>query len=55
MIWHLDRLLEAGRIPHVPLYLDSPMATGATDVYRAFPRYYDEETARLLRGGDLAA
>jgi metallo-beta-lactamase family protein len=51
VIWHLDRLLEAGRIPHLPLFIDSPMASGATDVYRAFPGYYDEETARLLQSG----
>ena len=26
IVWELDRLLSAGTIPHVPLYLDSPMA-----------------------------
>src|SRR3990172_404855 len=52
VVWVLDRLLEAGRIPHVPLYLDSPMASRASDVYRAFPGYYDEETRRLLETGE---
>ena len=52
VVWVLDRLLEAGRIPHVPLYLDSPMASRASDVYRAFPGYYDEETRRLLEAGE---
>ncbi|MGZ6271186.1 MAG: MBL fold metallo-hydrolase RNA specificity domain-containing protein [Candidatus Limnocylindrales bacterium] len=51
IIWQLDRLLEAGRIPHLPLYVDSPMASAATDIYRGFPGYYDEETARLLHDG----
>jgi metallo-beta-lactamase family protein len=49
IVWVLDRLLEAGRIPPLPLYLDSPMASGASDVYRAYPDAYDEETAALLR------
>ena len=55
VVWDMDRLLEAGRIPHVPLYLDSPMASRASDVYRRFPGYYDEETHRLLRGWRIAA
>jgi metallo-beta-lactamase family protein len=52
MLWVLDRLLEAGRIPHLPLYLDSPMATGATAVYIHHPEYYDAETGRLLTTGE---
>ena len=35
----------------LPLYLDSPMASKASDIYRRHPDYYDEETARLLREG----
>ena len=35
----------------LPLYLDSPMASKASDVYRHHPDYYDEETAALLREG----
>jgi metallo-beta-lactamase family protein len=52
IVWHLDRLLTAGTIPHVPLYLDSPMAAHASDIYRAYPGYYDEETHKLLVEGE---
>ena len=52
IVWQLDRLLEAGRIPRMPLYLDSPMASRASDVYREFSGYYDEETERLLKAGE---
>ena len=48
VVWQLDRLLEEGRIPPLPLYLDSPMASKASDVYRRHSEYYDEETRRLL-------
>ena len=41
-----------GRIPQLPLYLDSPMAKSASDIYRAHPEAYDEETATLLRDHD---
>lgn len=52
VVWQLDRLIEQGKIPTLPLYLDSPMAQKASDVYRRHPEFYDEETARLLAGGN---
>ena len=51
IVWELDRLLAQGAIPQLPLYLDSPMASKASDIYRRHPEAYDEETARLLREG----
>ena len=52
IVWELDRLIGAGEIPQLPLYLDSPMASRASDVYRRHPEFYDEETAKLLREGE---
>jgi len=52
LVWVLDDLLRDGRIPHLPLYLDSPMASKASDVYLRHPEEYDEETSRLLQSGD---
>jgi metallo-beta-lactamase family protein len=52
LIWSLDRLVSAGEIPALPLYLDSPMAREATSVYRRHTECYDEETRRLLEAGD---
>ncbi len=52
VVWELDRLISAGEIPMLPLYLDSPMASRASDVYRRHPEFYDEETAKLLREGE---
>jgi metallo-beta-lactamase family protein len=51
VVWELDRLIERGEIPLLPLYLDSPMASKASDVYRHHSEYFDEETAKLLREG----
>jgi metallo-beta-lactamase family protein len=51
VVWELDRLIDRGEIPTLPLYLDSPMASKASDIYRRYPEYYDEETGRLLRDG----
>jgi metallo-beta-lactamase family protein len=51
VVWELDRLIERGEIPQMPLYLDSPMASHASDIYRRHPEFYDEETKRLLDRG----
>jgi metallo-beta-lactamase family protein len=52
IVWELDRLIERGEIPQLPLYLDSPMASKASDIYRRHPEDYDEETRKLLQAGD---
>src|SRR2546427_6785545 len=48
LVWELDRLLAANTIPQLPLFLDSPMASKATDIYRRHPEYFDEEMRTLL-------
>jgi len=52
VIWVLDHLVRKGRIPRIPLYLDSPMASRATTVYRDHPEVYDPETKELLSSGE---
>ncbi len=52
VVWALDRLVSAGRIPRIRVYLDSPMATRATEIYRRHPECYDDETSRLLASGE---
>jgi metallo-beta-lactamase family protein len=52
IVFELDRLISEGEIPQLPLYLDSPMAMRASDVYRKYPEYYDEETRVLVQSGD---
>jgi metallo-beta-lactamase family protein len=52
LIWVLDDLVREGRIPRVPLYLDSPMASKASVVYDQHPETYDDETRALIRSGD---
>ena len=52
IVYELNRLLTAGTIPHLPLYLDSPMATKASDVYRAHLDYFDDDTRALIAQHD---
>jgi metallo-beta-lactamase family protein len=52
VVWALEHLLDAGRIPKIKLYLDSPMASKASTIYREHTDYYDAETAALLNRGE---
>jgi Cft2 family RNA processing exonuclease len=52
VVWELDRLIDRGEIPLLPLYLDSPMASKASDIYRRHSEYFDDETGQLLRDGE---
>ncbi len=51
IVWALRRLLAAGRIPQVRLFLDSPMASKATTIYKEHSDYYDQDSLDLLAHG----
>ncbi|MCA0269140.1 MAG: MBL fold metallo-hydrolase [Bacteroidetes bacterium] len=45
----LDQLWNAGKLPRIPVYVDSPLAVNATGVYLAHPECFDRETREHLR------
>ena len=48
VLHRLEQLEKAGRIPEIPIYLDSPMAVSSTELYRRFAG--DPNLAEDLRG-----
>jgi metallo-beta-lactamase family protein len=48
----LHELMDAHRIPSIPIFVDSPLAVNATEVFRKHPECYDEETRKYLSNGD---
>ena len=40
------------KIDQIPIYVDSPLAVNATEVFKANPEYYDEDALRYLLKGD---
>ncbi len=48
VIYTLHRLRLAGRIPPLPVYVDSPLAIDATEIFRLHPECFDEETNEFL-------
>ncbi|MEE9603727.1 MAG: MBL fold metallo-hydrolase, partial [Thermoguttaceae bacterium] len=51
VIYQLSLLMHEGRIPQVPVFLDSPMAVDATDIFRRYRQHFDEETWTLITAG----
>lgn len=49
LIYSLSKLADAGEIPDVPVYIDSPLAVNATEVFRTHPECFDRETLEYLR------
>jgi metallo-beta-lactamase family protein len=52
ILYHLNGLIEGRRIPPVPVFVDSPMAVSATEIYRAHTECYDEEARALVERRD---
>ena len=51
LIYELHGLERAGLIPDVPIYVDSPLAVNATDIFRLHPEAFDK-TEQLIRMTD---
>ncbi len=48
VVYFLYQLLRAGQLPNLPIYVDSPMALRATEVYKAHIYCFNDETRDLL-------
>jgi metallo-beta-lactamase family protein len=44
LVYCLHRMIDSGAIPHIPVFIDSPLAVNITDVFKAHPEVFDEET-----------
>ncbi|MBT4610270.1 MAG: MBL fold metallo-hydrolase [Gemmatimonadetes bacterium] len=44
IVYYLHKLFDEGRIPDVPIFVDSPLAKSATQVFRTHPECFDRET-----------
>lgn len=52
ILYHLFQLQQAGRIPALPIFVDSPMACSATPLYLIHRDEHDPEMARALAEGE---
>jgi len=48
----LHQLMDAHKIPSIPIFVDSPLAINATEVFRKHPECWDEEARKYLTDGE---
>jgi len=52
LLYEMNLFIENKLISNLPIYLDSPMASKATEIFRQYPDFYDEDAKRLIQKGD---
>lgn len=49
IVYTLHQLTHAGKLPQVPIYVDSPLSVNATEVFRLHPECFNDQIYRFLR------
>ena len=44
LVYCLNEFISAGEIPEIPVFVDSPLAVSASNIYRRHPECFDQET-----------
>jgi len=51
LVYSLNRMISAGNIPRIPVFVDSPLAINATEIFQKYPEFFDDETHEFVRTG----
>ena len=51
VLYLLGEFSRAGQLPDIPIYLDSPLAIKATEIFRKNKKYYDEAARAIVEQG----
>ncbi|RPH60105.1 MAG: MBL fold metallo-hydrolase, partial [Chloroflexi bacterium] len=49
LVFDLHRMVDGGELPQVPVFVDSPLAVNATDIFKRHPECFDAETREFIR------
>ncbi|MEL6615645.1 MAG: MBL fold metallo-hydrolase, partial [Bacteroidota bacterium] len=49
LVYNLDQLENEGALPPIPVFVDSPLAVNATEIFRQHPECYDADLLQYLR------
>jgi metallo-beta-lactamase family protein len=52
ILFVLHEFRKQGLMPSIPIFVDSPLAISATEIFRKYPEYFDQDTTRLLDKGE---
>ena len=48
IVYNLNRMISTGDLPRIPVFVDSPLAINATEIFRRHPDYFDDETHAFM-------
>jgi metallo-beta-lactamase family protein len=48
IVYIMDKLANEGKLPRIPVYVDSPLAVNATTIFGAHPECYDAELSTYI-------
>ncbi len=49
IVYTLHTLFDSGKLPRIPIYVDSPLAVNATDIFKHHPECFDEDVLTHLQ------
>ncbi len=52
LLFEMNDLIENGRIPSVPVFLDSPLAIKVTEIYKKNEKYFNTKATDVIKSGD---
>jgi metallo-beta-lactamase family protein len=52
LLYHLNQLVEEGRVPRLPVFIDSPLAIKLTSIYKKYEDYFNKEASHVIKSGD---
>lgn len=52
LLYRLDKLYNAGQLNNIPVYVDSPLAMNATQIFLMHPECFDDEVHHFMRKDD---
>ena len=55
LVFFLNRMIQEKHLPPIPVFVDSPLAIDATQIYKKYPQCYDEETKEFVESGNHPA
>lgn len=52
ILFELNQLSLEKRLPHIPIYVDSPLSMEATEMLKKYPKYFNKKIQRILEVDD---
>ncbi len=52
LLYELNQLVNHNQIPRVPIFVDSPLATKLTEVYKKYHNYFNKTAHHIIESGD---